>query len=132
MIGSYFVPEDTQVSVHLYSANRDPRNFYPLPEEFWPDRWIPQEQYTLPSGDKVAASQVIMKRDVFNPFGFGPQNCAGKAIALMEMRAVLCALVHKFDIQVADQASVDAWERNVHDYWVTHRGPLIVRLRTRH
>ncbi|TCD67925.1 hypothetical protein EIP91_011789 [Steccherinum ochraceum] len=131
MIGSHFVPEDTQVSAHLPLLQRDPRYFYPLPDQFWPDRFLSQETYTLPSGDTIRQDQLILERNLFQPFSTGPQNCAGRAIAQQEMRAVVCAILKKFNVEKAEGFDLNTWEKNVADYYVSHRGRLMVKLTAR-
>lgn len=63
------------------------------------------------------------------PFSAGPQNCAGRAIAQQEMRAVLCAILRKFEIEIAEGFDLDSWDRNLKDYYISHRGPLMVRIK---
>ena len=57
--------------------------------------------------------------------------CAGKAVALAEMRAVACAIIREFDLEVADQATVEKWEDSLREAFITLRGPLLVTLRRR-
>ncbi|KAJ3554506.1 hypothetical protein NM688_g3073 [Phlebia brevispora] len=113
MIGPYFVPEETQVSLWAYSIQRDPQHYSPLPNTFWPERWLVQEQYTLPSGDTITQEQVHTNRDVFMPFSQGPMVCAGKNVALAEMRAVVCAVMQQFDFEIADKAPFETWEDDI-------------------
>ena len=131
MIGPHFIPEGTQVSPWAYAVHRDPQHYSPLTETFWPDRWLTQEKYVLPSGEVISQDKVITNREVFIPFSLGPMVCVGKNVALMEIRAVLCAIVRRFDIEVADQASFDNYENEIYEIFTTKRGPLPVRLRTR-
>ncbi|EKM54289.1 uncharacterized protein PHACADRAFT_196722 [Phanerochaete carnosa HHB-10118-sp] len=131
MIGSYFVPESTQVSVHIFSLQRDPREFSPLPDDFWPDRWLTQDSYTLPTGDVINKEQVTTNRAAFDPFSFGPQNCAGKALAMVEMRVVACAMMHKFELRESKEYDLNQWEKDLLDTYVTLRGKLPVILEQR-
>ncbi|KAF7797907.1 hypothetical protein EIP86_009113 [Pleurotus ostreatoroseus] len=131
MLGPHFIPEGTQVSLWAYSMHRDPRYFAPLTNSFWPDRWLEQDKYTLISGVIVPKEQVVAEREVFMPFSHGPMVCAGKAVALAEMRAVVCAIVREFDLAVADQATVDNWEDSLREAFITLRGPLLVTLKCR-
>ncbi|EKM54122.1 uncharacterized protein PHACADRAFT_257741 [Phanerochaete carnosa HHB-10118-sp] len=131
MIGPYFIPEETQVSLIAYSIHRDPQHFSPLANTFWPDRWLSQEKYLSPSGDIIAADEVITNRDVFIPFSQGPMGCAGKNVALTEMRSVTCALMQNFDVKIADQSFLDTWEDKIEEIFTTRRGtlPVILSLR---
>ena len=119
-----FVPEDTQVLVHTYSLHRNPQEFSPLPDTFWPDRWLTQDTYVLPGGDVIHKDQVVTNRAAFVPFSLGPQNCVGKALAQVEMRAVTAALVQRFDVHKAKEYDLDSWEKSLVDVYITLRGPL--------
>ncbi|CAL1708242.1 unnamed protein product [Somion occarium] len=132
MIGPFFVPEGTQVSADLFSLHRDPRYFSPIPDTFWPDRWLTQSSYTLPSGDTIPSTQLIHNKAVFNPFSAGRQNCAGKSIAWIEMRAIMCAVLQRFDIDAVDGFELESYEKSLVEVYVTHRGALPLRLKTRY
>ena len=125
------VPANTAVSVHTYSVHRDPRCFAPFPNTFWPERWLVQDSYTLPNGQKITSGQLVHNRNAFIPFSFGPANCVGKNLALMEIRAVTAAFVQKFDMAVNEGYDLDQWEKKLLDYGVTSRDSLWVKLTTR-
>lgn len=61
------IPGGTVVSVSNYSAYHSPLNFK-RPDEFLPQRWLPEgkEEFTED------------KKQVLQPFSFGPRNCLGK------------------------------------------------------
>ena len=128
---SSFVPEETQVSLFSYTIQRDERFFSPLPNTFWPDRWLSQEKFILPSGEVVPSEQVITDRDVFMPFSQGPMVCAGKNVALAELRAVACALLQQFDFTIADQTYLSTWEDKIFEMFTTKRGTLPVHITVR-
>ncbi|EKM50334.1 uncharacterized protein PHACADRAFT_264951 [Phanerochaete carnosa HHB-10118-sp] len=128
MVGPYFIPEGTQVSPIAYTIHRNPDNFSPLPNVFWPDRWLSQEMYTLPSGETLPADAVHTNRDAFTAFSQGPMACAGKSVALAEMRAVVCSVLQHFDVHVADERCLNAWEDVMVEFFVTKTGRLPVRL----
>ena len=109
--------------------HRDVREFSPIPDVYWPDRWLTQDQYVLPSSDIASKDQIVTSRSSFLPFSFGPQNCAGKSLAIMELRAVACALVQRFDFAVAKGYRLESWEETIQDIYVTKRGPLMVDIR---
>ena len=117
-----FLPEETQVSISAYSIHRDPKYFYPLTDTWWPERWIKQDEYTAPTGEIIPASQVITDKDVFMPFSLGPMICIGKNIAILEIRTVLSALVHNFDIKIADQTSWEKYEGKLGEVFVVQVG----------
>ncbi|OBZ68798.1 hypothetical protein A0H81_11369 [Grifola frondosa] len=83
MIGPYFLPENTSASVHFYSVHRDPRNFSPFTNSFWPDRWL------IAAGEDTCAHQITRK------------NCVGKNLALQELRMVVCLAMQKLDMRLS-------------------------------
>ncbi|THG98784.1 hypothetical protein EW026_g3461 [Hermanssonia centrifuga] len=131
VIGDHFIPAETQVSLYAYAIHRDPRHFWPIPDQFWPDRWLSQEKYVLPSGDVIPLDQMVNNREVFMPFSTGPMVCAGKNVAMAEMRAVISSIVQQFDMKVEDQCSLSKWEGDIHEVFVTSRGSLPVFLEPR-
>ncbi|KAH8103349.1 high nitrogen upregulated cytochrome P450 monooxygenase 1 [Cristinia sonorae] len=132
MLGPYYVPDGTNASVNLFSLQRDPRHFYPLPDEFWPDRWLTQDTYRLPTGDVISKEELIHDKSVFLPFATGIRSCVGKNLAILEMRAVLCALIQKFDFSVAPGYDLASWEREVRNIFITACGPLMVNVKSRY
>lgn len=125
------MPEGTQVSPWAYAVHRDRQHFAPLPDTFWPERWLLQETYTLPNGDTVSKEHVTTSREAFMPFSQGPAICVGKNVAMTEMRAVTCAVVQHFDIEIAERSCFDSYEHDIHEIFVTKRGTLPVRLKPR-
>ena len=125
------MPQYTAVSVNTYGLHRDPRAFAPLPETFWPDRWLEQDKYTLPNGDVIPAEQLVLNRNAYIPFSFGPANCVGKNLALMEVLAVTAVFVSKFEMTLGKGFNLDQWEADLKDYGVTLRGKLMVNLKAR-
>lgn len=89
---------------------RDPRYFSPFTDEFMPERWLsssPQRSVgstVVPlikeSKDSVAFN-VSFKTDTaaLIPFSFGPANCVGRSLALLEMRMVVAALMQRFEMR---------------------------------
>ncbi|KII88386.1 hypothetical protein PLICRDRAFT_54225 [Plicaturopsis crispa FD-325 SS-3] len=128
VIGSYFVPEETNIFVHFYSIHRDPR-YFSHPDTFIPDRWLPVGQR---SGKYAGYDLDTHNTAAFVPFSVGPAGCAGKNLALMEVRAVVCFLLNKFDMSIADIDAFKVWEDEMEDYFTVKRGPLPVTVKARH
>jgi len=82
------IPEGTQLNLHTFSIHRDERNFH-TPEAFLPERWFSKD---APEGEHNTSA--------FFPFSYGPTICAGKNLALMEMRMVLCWVLRCFRFSV--------------------------------
>jgi cytochrome P450 len=64
-ISGHFIPGGTAVYVSQHAANHSARNFTDA-DSYVPERWLGDEKY---KDDK---------REVVNPFSFGPRNCLGK------------------------------------------------------
>ena len=69
-IGDYLIPPRTVILMSTYVVHRDPR-WFPEPERFDPDRWLPEN---------------VTKRPKFSyfPFGGGARVCIGERFAWME------------------------------------------------
>jgi len=99
-IDACYIPPYTSVRVYTWAIHRDPRNFSPFTEEFWPERWLIAEDPSLfPFDDKMP---FIHNPNAFIPFSFGPANCVGKNLALKEMKMVLCHLLQQVDLRLAE------------------------------
>ncbi|KAI9447484.1 high nitrogen upregulated cytochrome P450 monooxygenase 2 [Lactarius indigo] len=119
VLGNLIIPEETQLCLHTYSIHRDPRNFH-NPEAFLPERWF---STGAPAGEHNTAA--------FFPFSYGPTICAGKNLALMEMRMVLCWVLLRFRFSKAPGVSYDEWEGKILDWFITHQDPLLVSVSLR-
>lgn len=115
VIGSYFIPGGTAVWLPLYPLMRHPQYFSPRPDEFVPERWL-----------KDTKGEFVTNQDAFIPFSFGPANCAGKNLALVEMRMVIALLVQRYDMRFAEGFDPRAWEDTLEDVLVMKRGELHV------
>ncbi|XP_072761631.1 cytochrome P450 4C1-like [Anoplolepis gracilipes] len=82
---SYIVPAKTILHLHVYGTHRDP-NFWPNPDVFDPDRFLPER---------------IQNRHPYSyiPFSAGPRNCIGQRFAMLELKAMVAPLVHKFYLE---------------------------------
>ena len=52
--------------------------------------------------------------------------CAGKNLALMEMRMVLCWILRQFRFSRAPGVIYEEWEEKIQDWFVVHHEPLLV------
>ncbi|XP_050454196.1 cytochrome P450 4C1-like [Cataglyphis hispanica] len=82
---SYVVPAGTILYLDIFQVHRDP-NFWPNPEVFDPDRFLPKN---------------IQNRHPFSylPFSAGSRNCIGQRFSLLEMKAMIASLVHNFYLE---------------------------------
>jgi cytochrome P450 len=85
-IGGYRIPAGAQLMMSQWLVHRDAR-FFPDPEAFDPDRWLPERAKLLP-------------RYAYFPFGGGPRVCIGNHFAMLEATLVLAVLMqrHHFEL----------------------------------
>ncbi|KAI3544290.1 RadP cytochrome P450 epoxidase [Colletotrichum filicis] len=110
-----YIPEGTLVSVNPYSAFTNPEN-WARPNAFVPERWIHMDAPEW-KGDK---------RDVHEPFSYGPRNCLGKNLAWLELRLLLAKTLWHYDLALCP--GMESWvvQRN---YITWEKGPLVVKLK---
>ncbi|KAH9026090.1 high nitrogen upregulated cytochrome P450 monooxygenase 2 [Lactarius hengduanensis] len=119
VLGKWVIPEGTQVTLHTYSIQRDPRNFH-TPDAFLPERWF---SAGAPAGEHNSAA--------FLPFSYGPANCAGKNLASMEMRMALCWVLRRFQFSKAPGFRYEEWEGKILDWFAVSQPPLLVSISIR-
>jgi cytochrome P450 len=102
--GTGFPTEGCYVWVMHLSLHRDPR-YWKDPHAFIPKRWLVEPGHPL-----------YPTKGAWRPFEFGPQNCLGQSLAIMEMKVVLAMTIREFSIFPA----YDEWDK-------THN---ITRIRT--
>ena len=79
------VPGNTNVSISVYSARRDP-SVFPNPETFLPERWLVKG--TDHMKDMLAA---------YIPFSAGSGGCIGRNVSSLLMLVSVATLVHNYD-----------------------------------
>jgi cytochrome P450 len=84
-IGGYTIPKGTVVLFSQYLLHRDAR-FFPDPDRFDPDRWLPERQKGRP-------------KFAYFPFGGGTRVCIGEAFAWMEGVLVLATLAGRWRME---------------------------------
>jgi len=99
--------------------HRDERNFH-APDAFLPERWFSKG---APAGKHNPVA--------FIPFSYGPTICAGKNLALMELRMVLCWVLRRFQFSKAPGVGYEEWEGKIQDWFVIHVEPLPVKVSLR-
>lgn len=127
VIGDHYIPEGTSASIHCYTLHHDPRNFSPMTDEFWPERWLTPEQLkSLDPPPTQPPGKIVHNANAFIPFSYGPAICVGKALAYQEMRMVICSLMQTFDMRFEDGWKPQLWEDNLMDWLVFLKGKLPV------
>jgi cytochrome P450 len=91
-IGGYTIPSGTVVIFSQYLLHNDPR-FFPEPERFDPDRWLPERQHGRP-------------KFAYFPFGGGNRICIGESFAWMEGILLLATLARRWRLERLETAPV--------------------------
>ncbi|KAF4341678.1 cytochrome P450 monooxygenase 67 [Fusarium beomiforme] len=115
-VDDVFIPGDTIVHNPSYTMYRDERCFE-KPNEFIPERWTTQPElvkdasvYAPFASGMFAPSLLGVLADVS-----GRGICAGKQLALMEMRYVLTDILSRYDISLAPGADPQAFFDGLRD-----------------
>jgi cytochrome P450 len=93
---------------------------------FWPDRWLIAEGLISPP-----LGSFVHNPNAFIPFSFGPSNCVGKNLALLEMRMVICLCMQKLEMRFANGWDPSLWHASLEDLFVTGMGQLPVIIQRR-
>lgn len=118
MVIDDYVPEGTVVGVSHWAAYNSSANWYKA-DEFLPERWLAENQDKGPFAKD--------RRDVFQPFSFGPRNCVGKNLAYHEMRLILSNMLWNFDLSLSDQSK--DWGIGQKVYGMAVKPPLFIKPR---
>lgn len=81
-LGGYTIPAGANIVMSQWIMHRQPR-YFPEPEKFDPDRWLPERMQKLP-------------RFAYFPFGGGPRQCIGNSFAMMEATLLLTTIAQRF------------------------------------
>lgn len=92
-IGDYLIPPRTVILMSPFVVHRDPR-WYPEPDRFLPERWLPENVSTRPKFS-------------YFPFGGGARVCIGERFAWMEGVLLLATLAQKWRLRLSPEARVE-------------------------
>ncbi|EKM53670.1 uncharacterized protein PHACADRAFT_211341 [Phanerochaete carnosa HHB-10118-sp] len=132
VVGPYFIPENTCARVHFWSVHHDARNFS-LPETFLPERWLVAEgvEDARAAALGLRPGSLTHNMNAFVPFSFGPWNCVGKNLALLELQCVTTHMMQRLNFRFQKGWDPSMWEPTVQDKFVVKTGrlPIIVERR---
>jgi cytochrome P450 len=63
-----YIPEGNSACINTFAMQRDPRNFSPSTNTFWPDRWLVAEGVIE---CPVSQGEFVHNTSAFIPFSFG-------------------------------------------------------------
>ncbi|RYP50508.1 hypothetical protein DL768_004013 [Monosporascus sp. mg162] len=114
VVDGEYIPKGVEVSSATWQLGHDPR-YWKEPWSFKPERWIGKGL-----GDNT---------DVYYPFGYGPRNCIGEAVAWMEMRIILAKMIFSYDWEWVN-TELD-WFKQAKLYLVWDKPALLVKFHPR-
>jgi sterol 14-demethylase len=77
------IPAGDTIAISPYVTHRNPA-YFPDPERFDPTRPLPEHVFA------------------FIPFGGGRRKCVGNAFAMLQVKAIFCALLKRYDFELVD------------------------------
>lgn len=87
--GRRFPTEGFLVWANPHTIQRDP-TYWPKPDEFVPERWL------------VSPNDPLHPiKGAWRPFEYGPRNCIGQELAMVEMKIIMVMVVRRFDVKPA-------------------------------
>ncbi|KAL2784625.1 cytochrome P450 [Aspergillus keveii] len=119
IIAGRFIPGGTQLIAPQYVIGRD-ELIFPRADEFIPERW-----YSLP--------ELIKDKNAIAPFSLGPMNCAGKHLALTNIRVTIARLVMHYNLKFAPSKTdpIAGFEQGMYEHFAMQAGPLYLCLEKR-
>lgn len=85
-MGGYHVPAGSGMYINFSMLHRHPE-FWPDPERFDPDRFLPENAAQRP-------------KSAYTPFASGPRNCLGKHFALTEVMVIATMILQAYRLRV--------------------------------
>lgn len=109
-VAGRYIPGNTTIVAPRFTIGRLERH-YSRPHEFIPSRWTYEPD-------------LVKDKKAFSPFSHGRYACAGKSIALMELRLVIVSLVQKFHVSLAPSETDNCVEDEMMDTFSAMPGKL--------
>lgn len=93
--GQQYPTEGCEVWTLIQAIHRDAR-YWPYGDSFIPERWLCSKDDPL-----------YPVKGAWRPFEFGPRNCIGQELSLLEMKLALVMTIRRFDFS----ARFDEWDQ---------------------
>ncbi|MFH8410272.1 cytochrome P450 [Streptomyces sp. NPDC018019] len=84
-LSGFRIPAGVEIAFSLYALHRDPE-YYPDPDTFDPDRWLPERREALP-------------RQAVVPFGAGNRRCIGDGFSWTEATIALATILARWKLR---------------------------------
>ncbi|KAK6330815.1 hypothetical protein TWF718_003014 [Orbilia javanica] len=110
-MGSYRLPAHTQVYVPVLTLMTSEK-YFEKAEEYIPERWTEKEE-------------MVKDKRAYIPFGYGIRACAGKQLAINELKLVVARIVTGFEVEGEDTET--EWK----DYGMVRLGEWKGRFKSR-
>jgi len=117
-MGTYKLPPNVDVYVPILTLMTDER-YFPRGEEFVPERWTEEK------------SELVLDKRAFIPWGYGAHACAGKQLALNEMKITIAKLVSEFELEIGESDDDKKWESEWKDYSMVKIGECPLKFNVR-
>lgn len=96
-LGGTRLPAGAEIIFSPYAVHRDPR-WFPEPDRFDPDRWLPERAANIPAA-------------AFVPFGSGARKCIGNHFSMTEMGIVIALIASRWRLRLTPGRPVRALAR---------------------
>jgi cytochrome P450 len=103
-----------------WTAHRNPTHF-PEPEAFQPSRWMTGALDAETTDGEGRGGTEAMKK-LYMPFTKGMYKCIGQAMAMRIMRVTVATLVLRYDIKLAEDATLADMDWDDHFSVIPRRG----------
>ncbi|KAB2574650.1 Isotrichodermin C-15 hydroxylase [Lasiodiplodia theobromae] len=135
------IPGSTDVYMSPYVLHRSPRYFVE-PDAFVPERWIADRARggrpeLIKKPGRIDNNGVSDGGPAFFPFQVGQFACAGKALAMWEMRSVLARMALRFDLGYerngdgGEDVEGKRFDEGMKDTFTMTLGPMWLRFKER-
>ena len=98
MLAGIRLSKDQEVSIAAYAVHHNPE-YYPEPERFNPERFMPENKH-------------LLVPYTYLPFGAGPRNCLGMRFAYQEIKLCLAKILIQFNFEPTESTPAKLQFRN--------------------
>ena len=109
MVDGEYIPKGMTVGTTIYAIQRNPR-YFSRPNEFRPERWIPDPT------TGVDEESVKTAKQGFCPFSIGPRSCVGWRLAWVELNVTVARALYRYDMRLSPEAPCCGGQRKDCEY----------------